>query len=144
MRNVLMILTALVLAGCAHIGFPPSPQEITDKKFEAVPGKAVVYVVQNSIGSYGAGLWFDDGTVITTWPTTFYRWVTTPGTHTIRSAEANLSARITLTVEAGKIYFVEHSVRGIRGSTTDAALTLINDHSGRNMVASAELCCAMR
>lgn len=144
MRSMLIVLGSLILAGCAHIGFPPSPQEITDKKFEAVPGKAVVYVVQNSIGSYGAGLRFDDGTMITTWPTTFYRWVTTPGTHTIRSAEGNLSARITLTMEAGKIYFVQHSVRGIRGSTTDAALTLVNDQSGRNMVASAELCCATR
>jgi hypothetical protein len=141
---MLMIVAALNLAGCAHIGFPPSSQEIADKKFEPVPGKAVIYVVQNSIGSYGAGLRFDDGTQITTWPTTFYRWVTTPGMHTIRSAEGNLGARITLTVEAGNIYFVQHGVRGIRGSTTDASLSRINDQSGRRMVARAELCCATR
>jgi len=144
MRNMLMIIAALILAGCAHIGFPPSPQEIADKKFEPVPGKAAVYIVQNQIGSYGAGLRFDDGTVITTWPSTFYRWVATPGRHTIRSADPNLSARITLNVEAGNIYFVQHSVRGIRGSTTDAALHRMNDQSGRRQVASAELCCATR
>ena len=145
MRNMLIILGSLILAGCAGIHPPASPQEIADKKFEAVPGKAVVYVVQNQIGSYGAGLWFDDGTQITTWPGTFYRWVTTPGTHTIRSADPNLSARITLTnMEAGHIYFVQHSVWGIRGSTTDATLSPMNDQSGRMQVASAELCCATR
>jgi hypothetical protein len=144
MWRALIAVLALAFAGCAGIHSPATPQEIADKKFEPVPGKAVVYVVQNSIGSYGAGLRFDDGTQITTWPATFYRWVTTPGTHTIRSAEPNLSARITLNMQAGNIYFVQHSVRGLRGSTTDAALQQVNDQSGRRMVASAELCCPTR
>lgn len=144
MRRAFLIFAALLIAGCARYQIPPSPQEIADKKFEPVPGKAVVYVVQNPLGNYGAGLRFDDGTEITTWPATFYRWVTTPGTHKIVSAGGNLSARITLTVEAGKIYYVQHIVQGIRGSTTDATLQSVSTGTGENMVNMASLCCQRR
>jgi hypothetical protein len=53
MRNVPIAGIALILAGCAQV--PPSPQEIGAKKFEAVPDRAVVYIVQNPLGEYGAG-----------------------------------------------------------------------------------------
>ena len=138
------LLAAIVLAmfGCAQI--PETPQEIADQKMEPVPGKAVIYIVQNPFGDYSAGLTMDDGTQITTWPGTFYRWVTTPGTHNINSTQGNLSAHITLTVEAGKIYFVQHWVNGVRGSTTDASLQLIGARSGREMVTQGRLCCATK
>jgi len=141
MWRVLMVVVLVVLAGCARFQVPASPQQIADQKFEPVPGKAVVYVVQDRIGTYNAGVRFDDGTVINTGPGTFYRWVTTPGTHKIVSAEANLSAHVTLNVEAGKIYFVQHTVRGIRGSTTDAFLQRVSTSSGESMVLNANLCC---
>ena len=144
MRRAYLILAALILAGCANIQIPPSPQEIADKKMDPVPGKAVVYIVQDHYKIYNAGLTFDDGTQIRTWPGTFYRWVTTPGRHTIQSSEGNLNAKITLNVEAGQVYFVQHKVNGIRGSTTDAWLASINDRVGHELMASARLCCATR
>jgi hypothetical protein len=141
MRKALIVGFTLILAACAQI--PPSPQEIADKKMEPAPGKAVVYIVQDPFGnySYDAGLTFDDGTQITTWPGTFYRWVTTPGTHTIESTEGNLNASIKLQVEAGKIYFVQHWVNGARGSTTDAGLQKIDDMAGHQLLATSTLCC---
>lgn len=144
MWRALIATATLSILGCVQI--PESPQEIADKKIEPVPGKAVVYVVQNPTGNYNyaAGLSFDDGTQITTWPGTFYRWVTTPGTHTIRSWEANLSAHISLQLEAGRVYFVQHYVTGVRGSTTDARLERLGDQSGRQLVAISRLCCAVR
>ncbi|HXV12459.1 MAG TPA: hypothetical protein VD839_16790 [Burkholderiales bacterium] len=141
MWRALTVAVAIAFAGCANIQIALTPQEIADRKMEPVPGKAVIYVVQNLSGEYSAGLRFDDGTQITTWPGTYYRWVTTPGTHTIRSSEGNLSARITLQVEAGKVYSVQHSVTGIRGSTTDASLSRISDRLGQEIMASARLCC---
>ena len=140
MRRAFFVALTLLAAACAQI--PPSPQEIQDKQFEPVPGKAVVYVVQNPFGAYdyAAGLTFDDGTEITTYPSTFFRWVTTPGTHTIESTEGNLNATIKLQVEAGKIYYVEHSVTGVYGSTTDAWLSKIDAKTGRQMVAISTLC----
>ena len=145
MWRVLLAATVLAIAGCgAQYQIPESPQEIADQKMQPVPGKAVIYIVQNSFGVYSAGLAMDDGTQITTFPGTFYRWVTTPGTHSIRSSEGNLSARITLNVEAGQIYFVQHYVNGVRGSTTDARLQLIGAKSGREMVTQGRLCCATK
>ena len=140
MRRAFFVALTLLAAACVQI--PPSPQEIQDKQFEPVPGKAVVYVVQNPFGAYdyAAGLTFDDGTEITTYPSTFFRWVTTPGTHTIESTEGNLNASIKLQVEAGKIYYVEHSVTGVYGSTTDAWLSKIDAKTGRQMVAISTLC----
>jgi hypothetical protein len=139
MWKALSLAFAVMIAGCTQI--PPSPQQIADQKMEAVPGKAAVYIVQNSFGSYSAGLRTDDGAQFTTWPGTFYRWVTTPGSHTIESTEGNLSASIRLQVEAGQIYFVQHYVNGIRGSTTDASLQKINDRTGRPLVTGGTLCC---
>lgn len=139
MWRALLAAAALSIVGCAQI--PLSPEEIADRKMEPVPGKAVVYVVQNPLGDYAAGLRFDDRTEITTWPGTFYRWVTTPGTHTIRSAEANLGASIRLQLEAGNVYFVQHFVTGIRGSTTDARLQRIGDQAGRPLVTNGRACC---
>ena len=130
---------ALAVAACAQI--PPTPREVADKKMEPVAGKAVVYVVQDPFGSYDAGLTLDEKLQIRTWPGTFYRWETAPGTHTIRSSEGNLSARLSLRVEAGRVYFVQHSVRGIRGSTTDASLTAIDDTAGRRLVINGRACC---
>jgi len=130
---------AMAIAGCAQI--PPSPQEIADKKMETVPDKAVVYIVQSPIGNYSAGLRFDDGAQITTYPGTFYRWVTAPGAHTIRSAEGNLNASIRLQVEAGRLYFVQHWVNGVRGSTTDARLSRVDERAGRQLVTGGRSCC---
>ncbi len=132
MWKALSLAFALMIAGCAQI--PESPQEIEAKKMEPVPGKAVVYIVQNPFGNYSAGLRTDDGTQFTTFPGTFYRWVTTPGTHTIKSSEGNLNASVRVQVEAGQIYFVQHYVNGVRGSTTDSALQKISDKSGRQLV----------
>ena len=140
MFRTIIAATVLALAGCAQI--PLSPQEISDQKMEPVPGKAVVYIVQNPLGSYGAGLTFDDKTRVTTWPGTYYRWETNPGSHTIVSSEGNLNAHITLQLEAGKVYFVQHWVTGIRGSTTDARLSSVSDTVGRALVTGGRLCCS--
>lgn len=139
MWRVFTIASMLAFAGCAQV--PPSPQEITDRKMEPVAGKAVVFVVQPPFGTYSASLILDGGVRITTWPGTFYRWETTAGRHEIRSGESNLNARISLQVEAGRVYFVQHTVTGIRGSTTDASLSMIKEDAGRRYVLGAKPCC---
>lgn len=137
MRNTVISALAFVIAACAQI--PPSPQEIEAKKFEPVPGKAVVYIVQSAVGpSFSAGIALDDGTQITTWTGTFYRWVTTPGTHRLVNT-VPLSASITLQVEAGKIYFVEQWVTGWRGDVTNSRLEQVSDSTGREMVSSSSM-----
>ena len=138
-RSLAIAVSTLAIAACVQI--PPSQQEIADKKIEPVAGKAVVYIVQPPFGTYDAGLLLDESTQIRTWPGTFYRWETTPGAHTIRSDQASLNARMKLKAEAGKVYFVQHTVNGIRGSTTDASLGAISEKLGRQLMAKAKPCC---
>lgn len=138
-RTLTTFAASMAVVACTQI--PPSQKEIADKKMEPVAGKAVVYIVQNAIGTYQAGLLLDGKDRIVTWPDTYYRWETSPGAHSIRSSEPNLSARIQLQLEAGKVYFVEHRVTGLRGSTTDANLQVIGEGLGRRMVAAGRACC---
>jgi hypothetical protein len=132
MRRALFVALALLVAACAQI--PESTQEKAARKMEPVPGKAVVYIVQGPFPQYAAGIAFDDGGQVTMWPSSFYRWVTTPGTHAITSSEGRFNAYIKLQVEAGKVYFVENWTAGAFGTTTDTGLQLIDDKIGRQLV----------
>ena len=139
MLRALAVVLAIALAACAQI--PPTEQELADKRMEPVADKAVVYIVQAPLGTYDAALLLDGKLNIRTWPGTFYRWETAPGTRVIRSGDPNLSARLSLNVAAGKLYFVQHSVNGFRGSTTDASLYVIGEDLGRRLVRNGKPCC---
>ena len=139
MWRVFVAVMSMVIAACVPI--QQSSQQIEEQKMQAVPGKAVVYIVQDSFRDYNAGLALDDGKEIRMWPGTFFRWVTNPGTHLIRSSDGHLNASINLQVDAGKVYFVQHSVTGIRGSSTDARLRKLDERTGRQLVTSGTLCC---
>ena len=65
-------------------------------------------------------------------PLTGTKWKLT----TIESSEGKFNASIKLQVDAGKIYYVEHSVSGIRGSAMDVWLQKIDDKAGRQLVKS--------
>src|SRR5690349_6639231 len=85
-RFISMLIVAL--AGCAPL--PPSPQDIEAKRFEAVAGKAVVYVVRQypDISRDVATLMLDDRMMGSTYPGTYFRWVLDPGRHVIRGYAA--------------------------------------------------------
>ena len=133
-----IVLTALLLAGCVQL--PPSPQDLQAKKFDPVPGRAVIYIVRTPMDSREAsGLALDDSAQITTLGGTYYRWEVAPGAHRIAGlAAANES--ITLTVAAGNIYFLEHTVRGTERSGPQlTSLRQINEQNGRALVRRAQL-----
>ena len=132
------ILIASLLAGCAPL--PPTPQDIQAKKFEAVPNQAVIYIVRTPMDSHQVGsLVLDDGGSLTTYRNTYYRWVVAPGRHRI-AGFGQQNAAITLDAEAGKIYFVEHTVLGT--ARTGAAFTFLrrmDEQAGREAVLRGEL-----
>ncbi|MCW5605787.1 MAG: hypothetical protein KIT18_14700 [Burkholderiales bacterium] len=138
MWRIFPTLLLFALAGCAQL--PPTPQDIQAKKFEAVPGKAVVYIVRESMDSpLGEMLWLGDDLRIATHPRTYYRWETDPGTYRI-TGFGPWSATVTVKAEAGKIYFVEHSVRGnFRDGVQQTFLRLIPEQAGRALVGRSEL-----
>ena len=132
------VLAILLLAGCAQI--PPSERDIQAKRFEPVPGKAVVYIVRDNVGAHlDHSLWLDDSTQITTHTGTYYRWEVAPGTHRIQGG-AESTARLELNVEAGKIYFVRHIVNGIVWNAAyQTGLQRLDDETGRARVSQAIL-----
>ncbi len=131
-------LIALLLAGCVQL--PPTPQDIQAKKFESVPDKAVIYIVRAPMDSHEVGaLLLDDIVSLTTYYSTYYRWEVAPGKHHI-AGFVQQSATITLEVEAGKIYFVEHIVLGSpRTGVTFTFLNRIDAQKGRALVSDSEL-----
>jgi hypothetical protein len=133
-----ILLTALVLAGCVQL--PPSPEDLQGKKLESLPGKSVIYVVRTPMDSNEAsGLALDDGSQITTYGGTYYRWEVAPGTHRIAGiAAANES--VTLTTAPGRIYFLEHTVLGTRRDGPQfTSLRQIGEQEGRTRVARSQL-----
>lgn len=131
-------LIALMLAGCAQL--PPTPQDIQAKKFESVPGKAVIYIVRAPMDSSQVGeLVLDDTKTLTTYRDTYYRWVVAPGKHRI-AGYGHENAVITLDADTGKVYFIEHTVLG--DGHTGAAFTFLNRidaQHGRAQVLNSEL-----
>jgi hypothetical protein len=105
----LLIMLTLVLGGCAPL--PPSPQDIEAKRFEPVPGKAVIYVVREypDISREVATLMLDDRMMGSTYPGTYFRWVVEPGHHEIRGYAGD-AGKIALDVGPDRIYFIQQSV----------------------------------
>lgn len=107
-RTFIVFCAPLWFAGCAQL--PPSPADIQAKKFETLPNRAVIYIARSDpdFSSDGATLLLDDTVTITTYPGTYYRWEVAPGAHRIEGFAAD-AGRMTISVEAAKIYFVQQS-----------------------------------
>jgi len=138
MWRAFVVLVAVTFAGCAQI--PPSPEDIRAKTFTSEPDKAVIYIVRGALGPpLGDTLSLNDKLQITTWTGTYYRWETEPGTHRIEGL-ASSGASITLKIEAGRIYFVEHVVTGTWwDGVLNTHLEQLDDETGRAFVRDARL-----
>lgn len=103
-RVILSVVLAL-LAGCAQL--PPTPADIQAKKFEAVPDKAVIYLVRAypDFSDNPATVWLGDSVMITTYPGTYYRWEVDPGSHRITGYGPDIGA-IIVQAGRGRLHFV--------------------------------------
>jgi hypothetical protein len=135
-RTVLIVV--LLLAACVQL--PPTQQDMQAKRFEAIPDKAVIYIVRPAFDSPNAGMITIDGLgMIATQPRTYYRWEVVPGIYQIHGFGATTAA-VTVRAEAGKLYFVRHNVYGnIRAGVTGMSLYHVNDLDGRKLVEAAQL-----
>lgn len=133
-----ILLLALLLAGCVQL--PPSPQDIQAKKFDTVSDKAVIYIVRPGVDSPNTGVLILSNTgTISTQQRTYYRWEVAPGTHRIE-AFPPYAAAVTVQAQAGKIYFVQHTVQGgNRQGVQMMTLQQIGDADGRKLVENAQL-----
>jgi hypothetical protein len=128
----LLLISTLLVAACAPI--PPSPQDIQARRFEAVPGKSVIYLVRDTPDLSGrpAAITLDDDLLITTYQGTFFRWEVPPGTHRI-SGYASDPGTITLQTEPGRIYFVQQRMTPF-SRTPFSRFELIDERAGRAVV----------
>jgi hypothetical protein len=104
------LLFSILLAGCVPL--PPTPQDLQAKQFMIVPEKAVIYLVRDypDHNHLPATVWLGESSTVTTHPGTYYRWEVEPGRHRIAGFAVD-NGSITLQVDAGKLYFVQQSLR---------------------------------
>ena len=129
---------ALWIGGCAPL--PPSPADLQARRFEAVPGKAVIYLVRDypDFSDQPATLWLGDTATITSYAGTYYRWEAPPGLQTISGFGPD-SGSIRLAVEAGRVYFVQQRyVRGVF-PFPQSHFQLVSADQGRAVVSRSEL-----
>ena len=136
MWRALIVLVAIGFIGCAQV--PPSAEDSRAKRFDAVPGKSVIYIVRYQAGpALGDTLYLTNDVQITTWTGTYYRWEAEPGQHHITGMGAT-TAEIRMTTEPGKIYFVLHKVKGTaRDGVQLVSLEPLDEKTGRALVEQA-------
>lgn len=136
MFRVLLLL--VTLAGCAPL--PPSPQDIEAKRFQLVPGKAVVYLVRDmpDLTREAATVMLDDNMMGSTYPGTYFRWVVEPGRHQIRGFAGDAGS-IAIDVPAAGLYFVQQSVRPAINGFAQSYFRPVPEPYGRTAVLRGEL-----
>lgn len=135
-----LVMLALLISGCVQL--PPSPADIQAKKFEAVPGRSVIYVVRPPVDSDHPGVVSIDGILqVPTFQGTYHRVEVAPGTHVIEGVIPPTLARTVVNTQPGQIYFLRMDVRGGtgRGGPTTATLQQTSPEHGRSLVAQATM-----
>jgi hypothetical protein len=134
---MLALVTAIASSGCQQL--PLTPEDLEARKFEAVPDKAVIYVVRDApdFSDVRAQIRLGDKLLFNTYPGTYYRWEAPPGKHRIDTGFYDTGA-LTLEVKAGGIYFVQQRVLSLRGNPS-STFELIGEAPGRAAVLRAVL-----
>jgi hypothetical protein len=132
------MLVAMLLAGCQQV--PLTPQDIQARKFEAVPGMAVIYLVRDypDFSEMQSTVYLGDRVTLKTYPGTYYRWEVPPGEHLIRGAAFDTGA-IKLDTVPGGIYFVQQRVTAAPFLRASSFFSVVNEPAGRAAVTRSVL-----
>lgn len=137
MKHKYLFLLSFLVSACVQL--PPAPQDIEAKKFQPLADKAVIYIVRPAVDSNVQGPVSIPGGMISTYQGTYHRLEVAPGAQRIEGAGASTAA-VTINAEAGRIYFVEHTVLGTtREGLLSMWLRQIDAARGRRMVSEATL-----
>jgi hypothetical protein len=130
------LLAAIALAGCQ---LPLTPEDLDARKFEAVPGKAVIYLVRiyPDFNDAQTQVRVGDKLILKVNPGNYYRWVVEPGTHTITGYASDIGT-ITVQAEAGRIYYIRQQTSPFTRMPI-SRFFLVDEQSGRAEVLRAVL-----
>jgi hypothetical protein len=135
-RTLLLAIFTLAFAGCAQL--PPPPEDAAAKRFEPVPGKAVVYLARPPFDpSYIAPVVLGDEPIGSTYRNSFLRLELPPGQHVLRGMAGD-SGSIRLNVSAGGIYYVQHNTFGYR-SFVGSTYGLVEPEWGQSIVRGGQI-----
>jgi hypothetical protein len=128
---------ALALAGC--VTREPTPQDLKAKRFEIVADKAVVYLYRErtDFADNPASFMLDDQHQGASYRGTYFRFELAPGRHRLTGFAADIG-RLEFNTEAGRIYFIRHSVTKLRGIDL-SFFQLVPADYGRQAVLQYEL-----
>jgi hypothetical protein len=129
----LLLMALLLLAGCQQL--PLTPEDVQARKFEAVPDKAVIYLVRDypDFSEVQATVYLGDKLTLKTYAGTYYRWEVAPGEHQIRGAAFDTGAIKVHTVP-GRIYFVQQRVTAAPFLRASSFFSVVNEPAGRAAV----------
>lgn len=132
------ICTLLLLASCVT-PIPPSPQELAAKRFETVPGKAVVYVFRDLVnfGGIQSPIALDGKQIGTSYGGTFFHLVVDPGPHRLAGMFGDTGS-MQFTVAAGELYFIQQNVQVSFGMVT-SFFGIVSAAEGRSRVSQYQL-----
>lgn len=135
-RLLLITLLTLLFAGCAQL--PPPPEDAAAKRFEAIPGKSVIYLARHALEPrYVATVALDDNMIGSTYRGTYIRIELPPGKHRLRGMAGD-SGSIELVTEPGKVYFIQHSTHGYR-SFVSSTFDQVDATYGKSLVLGGEI-----
>jgi hypothetical protein len=142
MNRFLLIAMLLVLStGCAQL--PPPPEDASAKRFESLPGKAVIYLARHALEpGFVAPVAIDDTMIGSTYRGTFMRIEVPAGNHILRGMAGD-NGSINLATEAGQLYFVQHRAHGYRGFVS-SSFDLVDAAYGRELVMGGQITALVR
>jgi hypothetical protein len=131
-----VVILLLLLAACATR--EPSPQELQSKRFETKPDQAVVYLYRDrpDFSRVVASLTLDGQGLGSLYPGTYFRLELAPGRHRV-AGFAGDSGMFEFTVEAGRLYFVRHTIGSLIGFDRSVFFP-VNEAQGRYAVLQYE------
>ena len=135
-RLLLVSCLSLFFSGCAQL--PPPPEDAAAKRFEAIPGKSVIYLARHALEpSFVAPVALEDNMIGSTYRGTYMRIEVPAGKHRLRGMAGD-SGSINLVTEPGKVYFVQHSAHGYR-SFVSSSFDQVDANYGKSLVLGGQI-----
>jgi hypothetical protein len=132
---VFSLLATLLLGACASVPMAPPEEDARAKQAAPPPGKAQIFVYRSETlgGAHRLAVKLDGRAAGQTAPKTYFRFVASPGSHTLHSEGEGGGSTLTLNCAAGKSYYVWQEIKmGFIGPSTK--LQQVDEATGRAAV----------